>query len=123
MVTVTAVRYARPVAGPGDLDTSLGGDGRRTIAFGGTDVPRAVLVQPDGRIVLAGCTQADEDVAVARLNAGGSLDTTFVADGSATVDFGAATFGNAVALQSNGRTVVAGQRTGTDDFAVARLLG
>jgi hypothetical protein len=43
--------------------------------------------------------------------------------GKATVDFGAATFGNAVALQSNGRIVVAGQKTGNDDFAVARLVG
>jgi hypothetical protein len=40
-----------------------------------------------------------------------------------TVDFGVATFGNAVALQRNGRILVAGQRTGADDFAVARLLG
>ncbi len=64
-----------------------------------------------------------EDVAVARLDAGGSPDATFGAAGKATVDFGVATFGNAVALQSNGRIVVAGQRTGGDDFAVARLIG
>jgi hypothetical protein len=30
---------------------------------------------------------------------------------------------NAVALQPNGRIVVAGQRRDGDDFAVARLLG
>jgi hypothetical protein len=39
------------------------------------------------------------------------------------VDFGADAAGNAVALQPNGRIVVAGQLTGTGDFAVARLLG
>ena len=43
--------------------------------------------------------------------------------GKATVEFGAATFGNAVALSPNGRIVVVGQKTGGDDFAVARLLG
>jgi hypothetical protein len=57
-----------------------------------------VLVQPDRNIVVAGN-----------------------AAGTATADFGIATF--AVALQANGRIVVAGQRTGGDDFAVARLLG
>jgi hypothetical protein len=58
-----------------------------------------------------------------RINANGSPDTTFGAAGKVTVDFGVATFGNAVALQPNGRILVAGQRTGADDFAVARLLG
>jgi uncharacterized delta-60 repeat protein len=105
----------------GALDPSFDGDGRVTLPGGGS--ASAVLVQPDRRIVVAGYTQADEDVAVARVNADGSPDATFGIAGKATVDFGVATFGNAVALQRNGRIVVAGQRTGGDDFAVARLLG
>ena len=108
----------------GSLDTTFDGDGTATIDFGPTsDLANAAVLQPDGKIVVAGYTQADEDVAVARLNADGSPDVTFGAAGKATVDFGFATFGNAVALQANGRIVVAGQRTGGDDFAVARLLG
>jgi hypothetical protein len=67
--------------------------------------------------------QVASPVAVARLNANGSPDATFGAAGKATVDFGAATFGNAAALQPNGRIVVAGQMTGVDDFALARLRG
>jgi hypothetical protein len=60
---------------------------------------------------------------VARLDADGSPDATFGAGGKATVDFGGiATFGNAVALAPNGRIVVAGQRSGSDDFALTRLL-
>ena len=74
-------------------------------------------------VVVAGYTQADEDVAVACLNPDGSPDATFGAAGKATVDFGVATFGNAVALQPNGRIVVAGVRTAGEDFAIARLLG
>jgi uncharacterized delta-60 repeat protein len=108
----------------GALDTTFGSDGKRMIDFGGDQESAfGAVLQPDGKIVVAGYTQDDEDVAVARLNANGSPDTTFGAAGKATVDFGVATFGNAVALQPNGRIVVAGQRTGRDDFAVARLLG
>ena len=60
---------------------------------------------------------------MARLNANGSLDPGFGVGGKATIEFGTATFGNAVALSPNGRIVVVGQKTGGDDFAVARLLG
>ena len=108
----------------GSLDTTFDADVTATIDFGSlADLAVGALLQPDGKIVVAGYTQADEDIAVARLNGDGTADTTFGAAGKATVSFGVATFGNAVALQPNGRIVVAGQRTGADDFAVARLLG
>ena len=118
MMTVTRLKPN------GLLDTTFDSDGTATIDFGSlADLANDAVLQLDGKIVVAGYTQADEDVAVARINANGSPDTTFGATGKATVDFGVATFGNAVALQPNGRIVVAGQRTGGDDFAVARLLG
>ena len=118
VMTVTRLR------GNGSLDTTFDGDGTATIDFGTlSDVAGDAAVQPDGKIVVAGSTQADEDVAIGRLNANGSPDTTFGAAGKAKVDFGVATFGHAVALQPNGRIVVAGERTGGNDFAVARLLG
>jgi uncharacterized delta-60 repeat protein len=105
-------------------DTTFDGDGTATIDFGSlADLAAGAALQPDGRIVVAGYTQAAEDVAVARLNANGSPDATFGAAGKATVDFGVATFGNAVALAPNKRIVVAGQKSGVDNFAVARLRG
>jgi uncharacterized delta-60 repeat protein len=108
----------------GSLDTTFGSGGTTAVAFGSLANPLGGAVrQADGKIVIAGYTQDGEDVAVARLNANGSLDAAFGAGGKATVDFGAATFGNAVALAPNGRIVVAGQKTGGDDFAVARLRG
>jgi uncharacterized delta-60 repeat protein len=108
----------------GSLDTTFDADGTATIDFGSlADLANDALLQPDGKIVVAGYTQADEDVAVARINGDGSADTTFGVAGRTTIDFGVATFGNAVARQSDGRLVVVGQRTGADDFAVARLLG
>jgi uncharacterized delta-60 repeat protein len=108
----------------GSLDTTFGSGGTASVVFGSLANPLGGAArQPDGRIVIAGYTQDGEDVAVARLNANGSLDAGFGGAGKATVDFGAATFGNAVALAPNGRIVVAGQKTGGDDFAVARLRG
>jgi uncharacterized delta-60 repeat protein len=114
----------------GNATVDFGGDGRVTLSGGGS--ASAVLVQPDGKIVLAGNAGGNATMTVTRLAPNGSLDTTFDGDGGdatfgaagkATIDFGVATFGNAVALQQNGRIVVAGQRTGGDDFALARLLG
>jgi uncharacterized delta-60 repeat protein len=108
----------------GALDPTFGTGGTAMIDFGSlADVTGGAALQPDGKIVVAGYTQDSEDVAVARLNANGSPDPTFGTAGKATVDFGVATFGFAVALQSNRRIVVAGQKTGKDDFAVARLIG
>jgi Domain of unknown function (DUF5122) beta-propeller len=51
----------------GDLDTSFAGNGKKRISFGGTDIARAVLVQRNGRIVVAGQMTGVDDFAVARL--------------------------------------------------------
>jgi uncharacterized delta-60 repeat protein len=107
----------------GSLDTTFDGDGTATIDFGSTsDIAAGIVRQPDGKLVVAGYTQVSEDVAVARLNPNGSLDATFGVAGRRP-STSAWPFGNAVARAPNGRIVVAGQRTGGDDFAAARLLG
>jgi uncharacterized delta-60 repeat protein len=108
----------------GSLDATFGTGGTATIDFGSVaDIVGGAALQPDGKIVVAGYSQDLEDVTVTRLTAGGAPDPTFGTAGKATVDFGAATFGFAVALQSNGRIVVGGQKTGNDDFAAARVVG
>jgi uncharacterized delta-60 repeat protein len=113
------VNRLRPNGSP---DTTFDGDGKVTIDFGPlSDLANDAVLQPDGKIVVAGSSVGG--VAIARLNPNGSPDATFGAAGKAIVGFGAATFGKAVALQPNGRIVVAGQRTGNDVFAIARLLG
>ena len=118
MMAVTRLRQ------DGSLDPTFNGNGTSTVDFGGlADLAQGAALQPDGKIVVIGYSQDGEAMAVARLDADGSLDTTFGAGGKTTVDFGTATFGNAVALQPNRKIVVAGQKTGSDDFAVARLLG
>jgi uncharacterized delta-60 repeat protein len=111
----------------GSFDTTFDGDGTATIDFGSfsSDFANDAVLQPDGKIVVAGYTAAvNSPTAVARLNADGSPDGTFGAAGKVTIPFGAAAmFGNSVALQANGRIVVAGQRSGNEVFAIARLLG
>ena len=61
-------------AAPGNLDTTFGsGTGKVISAIGaGEDTARALAVQPDGKIVVAG-TCAD-DFCLARHNANGVLD-------------------------------------------------
>jgi uncharacterized delta-60 repeat protein len=107
----------------GSLDASFDpggtdGPGKKTFGYGGYDIANAALVQPNGKIVVAGT--ANNDFLVTRLNPDGSYDTSFDGDGAAGADFGGADFGNAVALQPDGKIVVAGQ-TGGDDVAVARF--
>jgi len=103
----------------GTPDPTFDTDGTAAIDVASVLVAGAAL-QPDGKIVVAG--SGGGRFVVARLNPNGSLDTTFGTAGKATVDFGVPTFAHAVGRQPNGRIVVAGQRTVSDDFALARLL-
>ena len=111
---------------PGDLDTSFSGDGKKTISFGGLDTANVVLVQPNGRIVVAGSTRkvstAPSRFCVARLRSNGTLDTAFGSGGKRVISFGGDSLGESVfgaALQPDGKIVLAG---GSDlRAAVARL--
>lgn len=119
------VRY-RP---SGRLDDSFSSDGMRTVDFDDRpDRPYGVAVQEDGRIVVAGETNADprpgSNFALARLRPDGQrLDDSFAGDGRQITDFGSADFARDVALQDNGRIVAAGSSGTTTqgrDFALAR---
>jgi len=106
----------------GSLDTTFSGDGLLTTAFAsGNEDAHAVALQPDGKIVAAGYG-GNSDFALARYNPDGSLDTTFSGDGLLTTAIGISSNANAVALQADGKIVVAGYAwNGRDyDFALAR---
>ncbi|MBP7449368.1 MAG: T9SS type A sorting domain-containing protein [Flavobacteriales bacterium] len=112
----------------GSLDYSFSVDGKVTTAFGtGGDVGYSVAIQPDGKIVVAGLSLigTDGDFALARYNIDGSLDNSFSIDGKVTTTFGTGVDrGNSVAIQPDGRIVVAGYAyIGAEpDFAVARYI-
>ena len=108
----------------GTLDTLFNGTGIVTTTINGNDVARAVAIQLDGNIVVAGF--AGDDYAIVRYTSEGDLDSGFGGgDGIVTTDFaGAQDRAHAVAIQPDGKLVVAGYSDSghSDDFAVARYL-
>ncbi|HEX8857895.1 MAG TPA: Ig-like domain-containing protein [Actinomycetes bacterium] len=114
----------------GTLDSTFGVGGKVTTRFGlglPLTVARAIVLQPDGKIVVAGTltSAADWDFGLARYNPNGTLDTSFGVGGKVTTDISghlSTDIAWAVALQLDGKLVVAGSTTGPsgDAFALAR---
>jgi uncharacterized delta-60 repeat protein len=119
----------------GSLDKNFGKSGRVTTDFsGGSEGVFDVALQADGRIVVVGTTVTSgssplvANFAIARYNSDGALDSSFGAGGRVATDlFGGGEFAAALAIQADGRLVVAGQvltepigSGGNSDFAIAR---
>lgn len=111
----------------GVLDGSFGSGGLVTTSFGGTfSEALAVAIQPDGKIVALGISDAngDFDFALARYNANGTLDSAFGNAGKVLTDFSQKSFDQAfaMAIQSDGKIVAAGlsDAGGNFHFALAR---
>jgi uncharacterized delta-60 repeat protein len=121
----------------GSLDATFGSGGKATIPFnlGGhnDDTASGVALQSDGKIVVVGTVDTGapggRDMAVARLNADGTLDAGFGTGGKTTIPFDLGGSNNddanGVAIQSDGKIVVVGDADtgapGGSDFAAARL--
>ncbi|MFN8124855.1 MAG: hypothetical protein U0237_20810, partial [Thermoleophilia bacterium] len=111
-------------------DPSFSGDGLVTIRIGSDADASSVVLQPNGKILVAGGSRGpagNDDMAVARLRPDGSPDPTFGTGGTVTVDLGGFEDARSVALRPDGRIVLAGTTkpasNGSQDIAVARLLG
>ena len=88
------------------------------------DQAEGLVLQSDGKMVAVG-TAFDgqrQVFALARYNVDGTLDTTFDGDGRALTDFGGSAGAMAVAVQPDGKIVVAGYayQGGAFQFALAR---
>jgi uncharacterized delta-60 repeat protein len=95
----------------GTLDASFGTGGKVTTDVGGRfESARAVAVQGDGKIVVAGGTVNGffNDFAVVRYNSNGTLDTSFGSGGEVLTDFGVSAQACCIAAQPDGKIVVAG---------------
>jgi uncharacterized delta-60 repeat protein len=111
---------------PGTLDSSFGTGGMVTTFFGGDgDDGHSIVVQIDGKLVVAGTTNANSpqaDFALARYNSNGTLDPGFGTGGKVTTTFNDFDAVGALALQSDGKIVAAGMTVVNmaPNFAVAR---
>lgn len=104
-----------PTPASGSLDASFGTSGRVATSIGlGSNGGGEVLVQPDGKIVLAGnCTNATvQDFCAVRYNTDGTLDASFGTGGKAMMPApvaGSLALVHAAALQTDGKIVLAGE--------------
>jgi uncharacterized delta-60 repeat protein len=112
----------------GSLDQSFGVGGVSNVAIGSTSIANAVVIQSDGKIVLAGTALGTHnEFAAARLNPDGTLDHSFGSAGTVTVpSYTGSAWG--LGLQSNGQLVLAGQTdysnssvSGAQQFMAVRL--
>jgi uncharacterized delta-60 repeat protein len=94
----------------GTLDPTFGTGGVVTYNGSGMDAGRAVAIQADGKALVTGVSVigATSDIVVLRFNTDGSLDTTFDTDGMAIYDSLVNDYASAIALQADGKILVAG---------------
>jgi uncharacterized delta-60 repeat protein len=114
----------------GALDTSFGGGSGKT-SVAEHRLEEGLSVQSDGKIVIAGSVNVgvfparSSHFGVMRFSANGSPDTGFGTAGLVTLAFTALNdFGRAIALQGDGKIVVAGQISNgsNPDFGIARFI-
>lgn len=117
----------------GTLDSTFGRGGKVRTDFPGlAAVPSSVVIQTDGKIVVAGgafplFTFAG-NIKVVRYNSNGSLDTSFGVGGIVTTNFPQGSYAFDVALQTDGKIIAAGTvfvafnpgESSNTDFALAR---
>jgi uncharacterized delta-60 repeat protein len=103
-----AVRYLSN----GSVDTSYGTNGKVMIPMATDADGNGSLIQPDGKVIIAGRTLNSPGVygvGLARLNTNGSLDNSFGTGGKVLTSFGPVDETlNAITLQPNGKIVAVG---------------
>ena len=130
----------------GSLDASFGAGGKASVSVSDfDDQATSVVIQPDGKILAGGMSgglfklgpdffgavpsaSGNPNFAVVRLNADGSIDTTFGSGGKVTTDFFGGVDAARIALQPDGKIIAAGGATHSltnptmsdSDFALAR---
>src|SRR5437763_2817462 len=117
----------------GTLDNTFGSGGRVRTDFPGlAAVPSSVVIQPDGKIVVAGGAfplfTFLGNFELVRYNPNGSLDRSFGNGGIVTTTFPEGSYASDVALQPDGKIIAAGTvfvdfipgESSNTDFALAR---
>ncbi len=111
----------------GDLDATFGIGGKVMTDNGAAEFANSVVIQPDGKIVAAGYTRTSvgfsfaDDFALARYNPDGSLDATFGNGGKVITTINSTSEqANSVAIQPDGKIVVAGYTFNGNHFLLIR---
>lgn len=101
------------------LDETFGTYGSQAVSFGTLTAVYDLKQQADGKLVLAGSggeyvgpNQPRSNVTIARFNANGNVDTSFGKAGKAILDLGGSSSATAMAIQTDGKLVVAGPHSG-----------
>ncbi len=117
---------ARGPGQPGSLDAGFGNQGKVVRTVGSESAGEGIVTLPSGRIMLAG--YSDQSIVLMRFTAAGHLDPSFSGDGKVLTSVpGKGVAADALAVDSNGRIVVAGiayepAQVGSEDVLVARYL-
>ena len=119
---ITLARYNAD----GTIDTNFGSKGIVITPLGEVSSnAQSVIVQPDGKILVGGTYNAarNNDFVVLRYNSDGSLDASFGNSGIFIFSLGTLDIFREIALQNDGKIVVAGLASVSSNisFALARL--
>lgn len=110
----------------GSLDSSFGIGGKVTTSFGLSSSGNSMEIQSDGKIVLGGyngLASGGLAFALARYLSDGNLDNSFGIGGKVTTPIGTSSKANSVAIQNDGKIILAGDtKNGSNifNFALAR---
>jgi uncharacterized delta-60 repeat protein len=109
----------------GSLDTSFNSTGKLIQPVGiGNDAASGVAIQSDGKILVGGYSsqsaKADFDFSLIRLNADGSLDTSFNSTGTLIQPIGSGSdIASSITIQSDGKILLSG--SSNTGFSLIRL--
>ncbi len=113
----------------GEYDNTFGNNGTVITSINGGDgtydKANSIAIQPDGKIVVVGISQKASNIsyALSRYNTNGTLDNTFGSNGTirTTINGGDGTqdVANSVAIQKDGKIVVAGNSHFSSGYAIS----
>lgn len=121
-IIVAGLNNVMRLTSVGAFDTSFNVTGTKTISLSGQNMNiKCVSVQSDNKIVVSGYISngTNNELAVARLNADGTLDTTFDADGIYNLPATISHRGFNHKIQQDGKIVIVGDYN--SNFSIVRI--
>lgn len=111
----------------GSADTAFDGDGLATTSLSKHGIADALVIQPDGKLVMAGyLTGSGDDFVVTRFSSVGAIETAFGSSGDGIARLSSNGQAHGVALDSSNKIVAVGEMVLSGEsahrIAVTRLL-